>query len=141
MKVYVASSWRNQRFDSVVKTVIEAGHAVYDFKHPSPEYDGFHWSRIDPNWKEWSPEQFRAALGHKIARNGFEMDMNALRWCDTCFLVMPCGRSAHLELGWAAGAGKQTIILLEDGEPELMYGMSHYLCIDMDEVLNALGNP
>lgn len=30
-------------------------------------------------------------------------------------MVLPCGKSAHLELGWAVGAGKRTIILLEEG--------------------------
>ncbi len=118
-----------------------AGHLVYDFKHPTLQHEGFHWSEIDPDWKGWSPDQFRAALGHKCAEEGFKLDMDALRWCDACLLVMPCGRSAHLELGWAAGAGKQTLILLEDGEPELMYSMVKCLCINMKEVLNALGQP
>ena len=30
------------------------------------------------------------------------------RWDDTFVLVLPCGRSAHLELGWAVGQGKRT---------------------------------
>lgn len=54
--------------------------------------------------------------------------------CDCCVLVLPCGRSAHLELGYAIGAGKPTFILLAEGEPELMYKMSPYLCADMDEL-------
>ena len=26
--------------------------------------------------------------------------------CDACVLVLPCGRSAHLEAGWCCGKGK-----------------------------------
>jgi len=40
--------------------------------------------------------------------------MNALRWCEACVLLLPCGRSAHLELGWAAGAGKRTVVIIEE---------------------------
>ena len=47
---------------------------------------------------------------------------------DGCVIVLPCGKSAHLEVGWMAGAGKQTIVYVPKGEqtePELMY-----LCCD-----------
>lgn len=141
MKVYVASSWRNQQFDSVVTALEAAGHEVYNFKQPAPGQRGFHWSEIDPNWKEWSPGQFRAALHHPIAVDGFENDMDALEECDACVLVMPCGRSAHLELGWACGAGKRTILLLADGEPELMVKMADHLCLSIEEVIEVLEQP
>ena len=59
-------------------------------------------------------------------------------WADAFVLVMPCGRSAHLELGWAAGAGKPTAILLSDGEPELMYKMVDDICVSIDEVIEAM---
>lgn len=63
-------------------------------------------------------------LATRIAGEGFDSDMAALRACDACVLVLPCGRSAHLELGWAAGARKETIVLCPDPEePELMYLM------------------
>jgi hypothetical protein len=47
----------------------------------------------------------------------------ALAWCDTCVLLQPSDRSAHLEAGWAAGRGKRVAVRLhEDGfKPELMY--------------------
>jgi hypothetical protein len=64
--------------------------------------------------------------------------MGALKWCDTCVLVLPCGRSAHLEAGWAAGAGKFTVGLLADGEPDLMWKMLDYLCWDLAAVRRVL---
>ena len=65
--------------------------------------------------------------------------MDALEACDALVMVQPCGRSAALELGWAVGAGKPTIVLLADGEPELMLLMAQYFCLTIEEVLGALG--
>jgi hypothetical protein len=139
VKIYVASSWRNTYQPIVVLALRVAGHEVYDFRNPHDGY-GFQWSSVDPAWQAWTPRRFRECLSHPAAERGFALDMDALRWCDACVLVAPCNRSAHLELGWATGAGKKTVILLEDGEPELMYKMVDHICLDMDEVLEALGD-
>ena len=138
MKIYVASSWRNQRQPEVVKALSARGHEVYDFRNPREGHTGFHWSEIDPNWQLWSPVQYRECLSHPAANAGFASDMNALKWCDAVVAVQPFGRSASLELGWACGAGKRTVLLLADGEPELMVKMCDYVCVDMAEVFNAL---
>ena len=138
MKIYVASSWRNGKQPEVVTILREKGHYVYDFRNPEPGDHGFQWSDIDPNWQTWSPKQFRVSLRHKLAWRGFDADFEAMRWADAFVLVMPCGRSAHLELGWACGAGKKTIILLSDGEPELMYKLADHVCVTLDEVIGHL---
>lgn len=111
MKIYVASSWRNPWQPPVVALLRERGHKVYNFRNPIPGDDGFSWSEIDDDWKEWTPEQYRKRLEHPAAERGFGFDMDALRSCDACVLVQPCGISAHLELGWAVGAGKSTAVL------------------------------
>ena len=64
--------------------------------------------------------------------------MVALERSDVVVLVMPCGRSAHLELGYAIGAKKTSIILLSQSEPELMYKMADYMCTSLEEVLDVL---
>lgn len=138
MKIYVASSWRNERQPSVVQALRQAGHEVYDFRNPAPDNDGFRWTEVDPEWKVWSPERFRDMLGHPVAEAGFKLDMDALRECEACVMVLPCGRSASLEMGYAIGAGKHTLILLADGEPELMFKMADHLCVSLDEVVAVL---
>ena len=85
---------------------------LYDFKHPQAGHAGFHWHAIDPDWETWSAEAYRKALADPRAAEGFTLDMDALKACDTLVLVLPCGRSAHLELGYAIGAGKQNDHLL-----------------------------
>lgn len=138
MKIYVASSWRNDYQPDVVRGLREVGHEVYDFKNPREGDNGFHWSEIDPAWKTWRPEVYRDALKHPIAERGFKSDFDALKWCDAVVAVQPFGRSASLELGWACGAGKFTVLLLDDGEPELMVKMCCRICLGLGEVLLAL---
>ncbi len=77
-------------------------------------------------------------LDHDLAVHGFERDFNAMLWATHCVLVMPCGRSAHLEAGWFIGMSKPTIIYLSDGEPELMYKMATRLVINDYELLECL---
>ena len=135
MRIYVASSWRNARQPSVVEALREDGHEVYDFREPAPGLGGFAWSEIDPDWQHWTPEQMAAALRHPIARQGFALDMAAIALCEACVLVMPCGRSAHLELGYAAGAGNWTAVLQEErAEPELMYAMCSLVTASLHEL-------
>lgn len=136
MKIYVASSWRNLVQPAIVQVLRAGGHEVYDFKDPEDNGDsGFHWDEIDPDWQQWSPAQFRESLTHPVAKHGFKRDFNAMAWAEAFVLVLPCGRSAHLEAGWAIGTGKPTAIYLSDGEPELMYGLASKLVIGAKEML------
>ena len=144
MKVYVASSWRNERQPEVVRAIRAAGHQVYDFRNPNQEIvepdQGIQWSDIDPEWQTWSPSQFINSLDHPLAIGGYDRDYAALESADAVVLVMPCGRSAHLELGFGVGMGKDSIILLSDSEPELMYKMVPNLVTSIEEVVIALDN-
>ena len=145
MKIYVASSWRNQHQPDVVALLRGAGHEVYDFRNPGPERHGFGWPEVDPAWKNWNAEDYRNGLDHPIARAGFLADFEAMRWADACVLVHPCGRSAHLELGWSIGAGKLTVVYfpLEAAkpgavEPELMAMLAGGILIGPAELLGWL---
>ena len=137
-KIYVASSWRNTDQPEVVKRLRELGHEVYDFKNPREGDNGFHWSDIDPDWQNWTPEKLRECLSNPIAEKGYKSDFDAMVWADIVIGVMPFGRSASLELGWAAGNGKKTILLLHDGEPELMIKMVDHICCTFEEVADSL---
>ena len=144
MKVYVASSWRNAHQPRVVIALRDAGHEVYDFRHPGEGERGFAWSDIDPNWQRWSVDDFRLGLRHDLARHAFRRDQEALEWCDACVLVLPSGMSAHLEAGWCAGRDKLVVVYApEIREAELMYklfdaGDSTPLHRGLDEVLSQI---
>ena len=145
-RIYVASSWRNRYQPCVVAALRECGHEVYDFRNPTVGYDnptglayGFQWSMIDPEWQTWTPAEYRAALAHPIAQQGFISDWNAMQWANTGVLVLPSGRSAHLEAGYFSGAGKPLwILMLEPQEPDLMNLMANAICLSVAELLDAL---
>ena len=141
MNIYVASSWRNLLQQGIVHALRRCGHKVYDFRHPAEGVSGFSWSDIDPDWKEWEPSQYRAALKHPIAERGYGYDMTALRACDACVLVLPSGRSASWEFGYAMGAGKRGYVIQFDRcEPELMYREATIL-VSMNDLFDAFGEP
>ena len=146
-RIYVASSWRNPEQPYIVEILRYAGHEVYDFREPTPGNRGFSWHEIDPSIPVGpadlvlGPSKIRDMLQHPAAQDGFRLDMGALEWCDTCVLVLPCGRSAHLEAGWAAGAGRFTVGLLTEGEPDLMWKMLDRLCVTAADLLEVVGNP
>lgn len=153
--VYVASSWRCHMQQAVVMTLQAAGIPCYDFRNPEGG-TGFSWSQVKtPDGPEsiryphlvkakgsdWeSKDEYLRMIAHPRAQVGFEADFAAMQKADTFIMVLPCGKSAHLELGWAVGEKKRTAILLENPiEPELMYKMVDHLSPNMMDLLAWLG--
>ena len=95
---------------------------------------------VASSWRnEFYPEvvQLLREAGHEVY--DFHNDIEAMEACDTCVLVLPCGRSAHTEAGWFAGKGRTTIAYIpERQEPELMYKLFSAVCCSMDELINVL---
>lgn len=139
-KIYLASSWRNRYQPEYLAALRSAGHTVYDFRNPKPGDSGFAWASIDEGWENWDLRSFRDLLTHPLANRGFATDWDAMEWADTGVLLLPCGRSAHLEAGYFTGRNKQLFIVLheEKFEPELMYKMATAICCDLGELVAAL---
>jgi len=136
MRIYVASSWRNRYQPEVVQSLREHQFEVYDFRHPAPGDDGFAWAEVDPAWQSWTPTQYREALQHPLAQVGFAQDKLALQMADVTVLVLPCGRSSHVELGYAKGLGQRTaVLMLERCEAELMYLLCDHISLSLDELV------
>lgn len=141
-RIYAASSWRNQLQPEVVTRLRTEGYEVYDFRHPAPGNEGFSWRQTDPAYDASEPANHRRwhmMTSHAIARSGFKLNYDAMKAADAFVLVLPSGRSAHLEAGYAAGAGKRLIVLMpEPQEPELMYLMANAIVATVDEVVGCL---
>lgn len=146
--VYVASSWRCNMHPAVIEILKAAGIPHYDFRNP-PNGTGFSWSEVMPTFNRDEQladvQEYLDGLENPRSIDGFNSDFEAMQKADTFVLVLPCGRSAHLELGWAVGAGKRTAILLDPHlqdrtiTPELMYKMVDHLSTSMFELLGWLG--
>lgn len=141
-KIYVASSWRNEGQQELVRILRNFGHEVYDFKNPAPGQKGFSWKQVgfgQTDFYDGPPDldQYLKALAHPVAIEGFRFDKDAMDWADTFVLMLPCGRSAHLEAGWASGAGKAVHVLLSQDkfEPELMYLLCSSISTTVDDLI------
>lgn len=138
-KVYVASSWRNQYYPEVVKQLIEHHHDVFDFRNPPDGKGGFFWRDVDPNWEQWKTQDYIHHLRNEWAEYGFQRDYYAMKEADACVLVLPCGRSAHSEAGWMAGAGKKVFVFIpEKQEPELMYKLFSGITDSLEQLLELV---
>lgn len=111
MKVYVVGSLRNDLVRYVADELREWGHEVFDDWHASgPEADD-HWQK----YEEFRGRTYFDALADSLAAdNQFSFDMAHLREAEAVVLVAPAGRSAHLELGYAAGLGAFTAVFLTE---------------------------
>lgn len=120
----------NPHDDPVVWRHQQGGYAGCDFggKRFAQPKKGSDWEAVD---------EYLRMVNHPIATVGFESDFDAMKRADTFVMVLPCGKSAHLELGWAVGNGRRTAILLEDPvEPELMYRMVDFMTPHIDGLMD-----
>jgi len=112
------------------------GYDVFDdWFAPGPEADDF-WQSYARN----RGQSYKEALGDYHARHVFEFDKFHLDRADAAVLVMPAGRSAHIELGYMAGKGKPVYVLF-DNEPErydIMYNFATDVFFDTGELCAAL---
>ena len=130
MKVYVASSWHNKAYPEVVEALRQAGHDVYDFRRQGGS---------DSNPAEMSSARLLDFLDLPQVRSIFRNDMDALEASDAVVCVLPCGRSAHLELGYGIGAGKRTVLLWHDGDaPDIMHKAVDVIVFSVEEIPGAL---
>lgn len=124
MKIYIASSWKNQaRCLEVAKLLRARGHEVDCFCDGSTGRYSFHWSEMVAREEDLASfDQFRFMRDPRSDR-AFDEDFKFIQWAEACVLLLPSGKSAHLEGGYIKGSGRLLYILgdFPPGEFELMY--------------------
>ncbi len=120
--IYLIGSLRNPQIPILAEDLRKLGHEVFDdWYAPGPETDEY-WRQYEVN----RGRSYQEALDGIAARNVFDLDFYHLNRAKRAILVMPAGRSGHLELGWAIGQCKPGYVLF-DGEPE-RYDQMYALC-------------
>lgn len=109
MKVYLIGSLRNPIIPALGEEIRKLGYDVFDDWHAAgPEADD-EWRRYE---KERGHSYIQALEGY-AAKHVFEFDKRHLDSADVGVLVLPAGKSGHLELGYLIGQQKPTAILLD----------------------------
>lgn len=124
MKIYIATSWRNESLAKLVSTLLRKhGHEVDCFCDASTGRYCFKWTDHFSKVEDCDLFSF---LTLAEARKAFLEDKKWIDWCDAVVMIYPCGNSAHLEGGYAKGAGKKFFIWGEfpRGYFENMYGFA-----------------
>ena len=140
VRIYTASSWRNKYYEGVVKRLKEEGFEVYDFRNAiSTEGQklAFDWKQIDPDWEKWNIERYLNVLEcNELSQNAFESDFRGMEEADICLLILPCGKSSHLEAGYMKGMGKTLYIYMPELErAELTYKLANFIYKDLDQLI------
>lgn len=137
MNVYVASSWRNEHQPDIVKALRGIGLDVFDFReHPEPTPPWGEMGYGPGAGRHWTTDEIGRAYNDPRTAAVFARDMAGLRPADVTVLVLPAGRSAHLEAGYARGAGQKLIVFNPEGiEPEIMTLMADFIVADVNSLI------
>ncbi len=111
--IYIIGSLRNEKIPDVGNAIRTAGFDAFDdWWGTGPKADD-HWL----DYEKKRGRTYEEALQGRAAQNTFALDRDNILRSEGVIMVLPAGRSGHLEFGFARGHGKPGVILL-DKEPE-----------------------
>lgn len=134
--IYIIGSLRNPKIPEFANTLTRAGFEAFsDWFAPGPAADDYFrdYSKV----RGWS---YKQALQSHAAKHIFAFDRYHLDRADIAILLMPAGRSGHLELGYHLGKGKPGYILFDE-VPErydMMLQFATELFFDEKELIDKL---
>jgi hypothetical protein len=135
--VYLVGSLRDKNVPIVGEKLRQGtGYEVFDQWWTASE-DADDWLR---DYFKFRGLSYKDAIHSYAAKHIFEFDKHHLDRADAGVLLMPAGKSCHLELGYLAGQGKKTYVLF-DKEPErvdIMYNFATDVFFNIDDLITTL---
>ena len=134
--IYLIGALKNWDIVTLANELEEEGFDVFaDWITPGPEADTYlmQYAKL----RGWN---YKQALNSHAAQHVFEFDKSHIDRCNIVVMVMPAGKSGHLELGYARGCGKPGYILF-DKEPErfdLMYNFATDVFFNKESLIEEL---
>ncbi len=136
MKVYLIGSLRNPEVPIVANKIRAAGHECFDdWFAAGPEADD-KWQAYEQGRNHTMAE----ALDGLAAQHVFKFDREHLDRADVAVLLLPAGRSGHLELGYMLGRGK-TGYIVYPSPPErwdVMYNFATGVYTEVEPVIERI---
>ena len=140
MKIYIAGSWKNAENVIILAGMLRTknhevdafceareGRTIFSF-NDIPDADGLDGITM---------------LNEPIVKKAFEEDKKWIDWADSVVMLLPCGKSAHLEAGYAKGTGKNLYIIGEFpcGDFDVMYGFADglYRLTEIEVMMSKIG--
>lgn len=136
--IYLIGSLRNREAVIELATKLEAqtGFEFFaDWTAPGPFADDF--LRDMAKARGW--DHIRT-LSSYAAKHVCAFDRHHLDRADAALLLLPCGKSCHLELGYVAGQGKPTYVYMPD-PPErvdVMYNLAGFVHHDLIRIVQQM---
>ena len=128
MKIYIASSWSNLYLNDIVSILRDRNHEVHDFRAngatrpappPFPGAAGSAGNRL--GGPDGSLDSVMSYLHLTSTQNRYQRQCAALVEAEVLLCVLPCGRSAHVEIGMALGLSIPVVLVHDGIEPDLMH--------------------
>jgi len=132
--IYLIGSLRNPEVPRVGVHLRQLGFDVFD--------DWFAGGEIaDDSWRDYERSRgrtYQQALEGYAAKHVYEFDLYHLNRCDIGVMILPCGKSGHLELG-RMSSNKPTYVLMDDPERwDVMYQFATAVAFDLTELTTML---
>lgn len=140
-KYCIISRWRNRKaVEELTQKIREKNKTVYSFI----EGDGANYELKDLEQKH-EPEEFMKKYesipdwkNDPRVEEIFKIDMDALKQSENVILLLPSGKSAHIEAGVAYGLGKNCIVIGEQKETESLYLIFKEFYSTIDDFIKSL---
>ena len=134
--IYLIGALKNPEIPVIGKLLREDGFEVFDDWHEAgPDADSY-WQAGEI----YRGRSYREALQGHHAKCVFDFDNYHLDRSSMGVLILPAGKSGHLELGYLSGQGKPTFVLF-DKEPEkydVMYKFAEEIFMNLEEMRSYL---
>lgn len=135
-KIYLIGSLRNPGLPEISAVLRDQGFDVFD--------DWFAAGPVaDDAWRDYEKARGRSyieALDGLAANHVFSFDRHHIDSSHIGVLVLPAGKSGHLELGYMAGQGKPTAILLDTPDRwDVMYKFAERVVESVHDLVLWLG--
>lgn len=134
--IYLIGSLRNREVIKLGNELRKRGFDPFDsWIAAGPEADDY--------WMDYANQRglsYKEALNDYSARNVFEFDRSHLDRCDCAVLVLPAGKSAHIEMGYMVGSGKFVFVYFPSvpDRYDVMYNFATEVCFSMEELLDSI---
>lgn len=136
--IYLIGSLRNPEIPKIGNVLRRQGYEAFDDWHAAGPI-------ADDSWQIYETTRgrgFKEALKGFAAQHVFAFDRYHLDRCDAGLLVLPAGKSCHLELGYLRGQQKPVYALYleppKDGRWDVMMAFCNEVFFSEEEMLQGL---